>query len=182
MPLPILYVFVARVMNKIHNVSIFYWLKIKLYTCYTVNIYKNKPVYFFQKGGGVYRPARRSWIRLWYQHGGNLHWSPHVITLCITVSIAAFSFSGGLSTACCGIFYWNNVHGYITYWLERLNENGGIIKIYCYTRWGSYGLMTKTWCLAKNVTAHRLRFFSGPAINIEIALSKTVVEIAKIRA
>ena len=53
MPLHILYVFVARVMNKIHNVSIFYWLKIKLYTCYTVNIYKNKPVYFFQKGGGV---------------------------------------------------------------------------------------------------------------------------------
>ena len=37
--------------------------KIKVYACYAVKIYKNKPVIFFQNGGGG--AARRSWIRLW---------------------------------------------------------------------------------------------------------------------
>ena len=36
--------------------------KIKVYGCYTVKIYKNKPQFFFKPGGA--RPARRSWIRL----------------------------------------------------------------------------------------------------------------------
>ena len=42
--------------------------KIKVYACYTVKIYKNKPVFFSKPGGGA-SLARRSWIRLWSRRG-----------------------------------------------------------------------------------------------------------------
>ena len=38
--------------------------KIKVYACYTVKIYKNKPPKHFQTGGAL--PAGRSWFRLCY--------------------------------------------------------------------------------------------------------------------
>ena len=61
-PSHIPYLFVAREVNKINNVNIVYWLKSKypVYACYTVKIYKNKPVKFSKTeggGGGGVRPG-----------------------------------------------------------------------------------------------------------------------------
>ena len=61
-PSNIPYVFVARVVNKIHNINIVNWLKSKYMRVIQSKFTTTNPN-FFQNGGGA-RPARRSWIRL----------------------------------------------------------------------------------------------------------------------
>ena len=56
------YMFAARLVNKIHNINIVYFLKSKYILVIQSKFTKTNP-YFFSKGGGG-RPARRSWIRL----------------------------------------------------------------------------------------------------------------------
>ena len=63
-PSHIPYVFVARVVNKIHNVNIVYWLKPKYMRVIQSKFTKTNPYFFFKTGGGG-RGGRRSWIRLW---------------------------------------------------------------------------------------------------------------------
>ena len=57
----ILYVFVARVVNKIHNVNIVYWLKSNymrvIQSKFTPPPKKKNPVNFFKRGGGGKAPG-----------------------------------------------------------------------------------------------------------------------------
>ena len=63
-PSHIPYVLVDRVVNKIHNVNIVYWLKSKYMRVIQLKFTNtNTNPNFFSKRGGA-RPARRSWIRL----------------------------------------------------------------------------------------------------------------------
>ena len=62
-PKHILYVFVARVVNKIHNVNIVYCQKSNYMRVIQLKFTKNKPVIFFKTGGG----GARSWIRLCFK-------------------------------------------------------------------------------------------------------------------
>ena len=57
-----LFVFVARVVDKIHTVKIVYWLKSKYFRVIQSKFTKTNPKFFSKRGGA--RPARRSWIRL----------------------------------------------------------------------------------------------------------------------
>ena len=60
-PSHIPYVLVDRVVNKIHNVNIVYWLKSKYMRVIQLKFTKTNPIFFFKTGG---EGARRSWIRL----------------------------------------------------------------------------------------------------------------------
>ena len=61
-PSHIPYVFVARAVNKIHNVNIVYLLKSKYMHVIQLKFTKTNPSIFSKRVGGG---ACRSWIRLW---------------------------------------------------------------------------------------------------------------------
>ena len=46
------YVFVAREVNKIHNVNIVYWLKSKYMRVIQLKFTKTNPIFFSKRGGG----------------------------------------------------------------------------------------------------------------------------------